>query len=83
MTRTATHPDEVDLDWLRTTTRATITRTEVAELLGIDPRTVTAGIDDGSIPSIRVGRRILIPRLPLLALLGAGPLEAATTNGAA
>lgn len=48
-----------------------ITRTEAAEILGIDIRTVTRAIKDGSIPSVRLGRRVLIPRLPFLAMFGA------------
>ncbi|GAA1769799.1 helix-turn-helix domain-containing protein [Agromyces humatus] len=45
---------------------ATLTRAEVARLLRIDPRTVNEGIREGTIPSVRVGRRVLIPREPLL-----------------
>ena len=30
--------------------------------LGVDPRTVTAGIENGTIPSVKLGRRVLIPR---------------------
>jgi excisionase family DNA binding protein len=48
-----------------------ITRTQVSQALGIDPRTVRIGIEDGTIPSVRIGRRILIPRLPFLAIFGA------------
>jgi excisionase family DNA binding protein len=60
-----------DLHWLQTTTAATITRADAAELLGVDQRTVTRAIIDGQLPSLRVGRRVLIPRVPLLARLGA------------
>ena len=35
---------------------------EVSGLLGLDPRTVYAGIARGEIPSTRVGRRIVVPR---------------------
>lgn len=35
----------------------------------LDERTVRRACEDGQLPSIRVGRRILIPRLPLIALL--------------
>lgn len=34
--------------------------TEVATLLGLDPRTVTSGIDSGDLPGTRVGRKILV-----------------------
>ena len=60
-----------DLHWLQTTTAATVTRADVAKLLGVDERTVTRAIVDGQLPSLRVGRRVLIPRVPLLARLGA------------
>lgn len=67
----------MNLSQLRRDPRATIPRTEVAELLGVDPRTVTKGIEEGTIPAIRVGRRVLIPRVPLLALLTGQVQEAA------
>lgn len=50
---------------------AAFTRTQVAALLDVDERTVTRAIDEGQLPAIRLGRRVLVPRLPLLALLGA------------
>lgn len=56
---------------IKAMTKAALTRSEVARALDIDPRTVTAGIEDGTIPSVRIGRRVLIPRLPFLALFGA------------
>lgn len=59
----------IDLDWLKQSTAAALTRTQVAEVFGIDKRTVTRGIDEGTIPAIKVGRRVLIPREPLLAML--------------
>ncbi|MDZ7917598.1 MAG: helix-turn-helix domain-containing protein [Rhodococcus sp. (in: high G+C Gram-positive bacteria)] len=66
----ATAPREnIDLAWLKKSTAAALTRTEVAEVFGIDKRTVTRGIDDGTIPAIKIGRRVLIPREPLLAML--------------
>ncbi|QEX12130.1 DNA-binding protein [Rhodococcus erythropolis] len=48
-----------------------LTQTQGARAMGIDRRTVSAGIENGSIPSVKVGRRVLIPRLPFLALFGA------------
>lgn len=58
-----------DMKWLRSITAATVTRADTAELLGIDQRTVTRAIEDGQLPSIRIGRRVLIPTAQLLALL--------------
>lgn len=50
--------------------RQVLNRTEVAALLGIDARTVTSAVEAGSIPGMRVGRRMLIPRWSLLSTLG-------------
>lgn len=52
----------VTLDDLRRSRSAVITRTEAAAALGVDPRTITASIDNGTIPSVRLGRRVVIPR---------------------
>lgn len=41
-----------------------------AAVLKLDPRTVSKGIADGTIPSIRIGKRVLIPRERFLALFG-------------
>jgi len=59
-----------DMDWLARSTAATLTRTEVAEILYVDERTISRAIADGQLPGIYVGRRLLIPRLPFLAVLG-------------
>jgi excisionase family DNA binding protein len=56
--RTAT----VTVDTLRGSRSLVITRTEAAAALGVDPRTVTAGVENGTIPSVRLGRRLVIPR---------------------
>lgn len=65
------------LEELQASTAATITRTAAAEVLGVNPRTVGRGIEDGSIPAIRIGRRVVIPRLPFLRML-TGEGEAAS-----
>ena len=56
--RTAT----VTIDTLRGSRSLVITRTEAAAALGVDPRTVTTGVENGTIPSVRLGRRLVIPR---------------------
>ena len=56
------------LDALRASSVLTITRKDAAAALGVDPRTVTAGIEAGSIPAIKLGRRVLIPREKFLKL---------------
>lgn len=57
------------LEDLKHSPAATITRQQAAQVLGVDPRTVTQGITDGTIPAIKVGRRTVIPREPFLAML--------------
>jgi excisionase family DNA binding protein len=61
----------VDLDELRASRSAVVTIADVATVLGIDARTVSRAVQNGELPALRVGRRILIPRLLLLACLGA------------
>ncbi|HWL01681.1 MAG TPA: helix-turn-helix domain-containing protein [Microbacteriaceae bacterium] len=56
------------IDQLRESRSLVITRTEAAAALGVDPRTVTAGIESGSIPSVKLGRRVVIPREKFLRL---------------
>ena len=63
---------KVTMSDLQNSDDVALTRTAVASALGIDPRTVTTSIANGTIPSVKLGRRVLIPRLPFLALFGAG-----------
>ena len=60
------------------TERPTLSVAETAELLGISRWLVQQAVRDGSLPSLRVGRRILIPRVRLQAWLeGSGPTAVA------
>ena len=43
------------------TERPTLTVDAVAEILGLDRKTVYAAVNSGELPSLRVGRRILVP----------------------
>ena len=43
---------------------------EIAGLVGVNPKTVRKGIQDGNIKAVRVGRVIRIPRTEVLRLLG-------------
>ncbi|MFA7482200.1 MAG: helix-turn-helix domain-containing protein [Vulcanimicrobiota bacterium] len=54
----------------RTTRRKTITVTEAAVWLGISRQSAYQAVRDGAIPSIRLGRRIVIPVHALEAMLG-------------
>lgn len=56
---------------LRSSDREVLNRTEVAALLTLDPRTVDHAIEDGTIPAVHIGRRVLIPRRPFLRAFGA------------
>ena len=42
---------------------------EAAELLGLSRHTAYEGVRSGVIPSVRVGRRILVPRVALERML--------------
>jgi len=55
---------------------AALTRAEVAAILNVDTRTVTRAIESGELPSIRLGRRRLIPLEPFLALMTGGATSA-------
>lgn len=52
----------VTIDTLRESRSVVTTRKDAAEALGVDPRTITVGINDGTIPSVKLGRRVVIPR---------------------
>src|SRR4051812_40048789 len=60
----------VNLEDLRTSRSAVVTVAQAASVSGVDVRTVTRAIQHGELPALRLGRRVLIPRLPLLACLG-------------
>lgn len=57
------------LDEVRGMQSAVLTMADVAALLNVDERTARRACEDGQLPCIHVGRRVLIPREPLLALL--------------
>jgi excisionase family DNA binding protein len=49
--------------------RLTLTVMETAELLGLSRASAYEGVRNGQIPSLRIGKRILIPRSALEAKL--------------
>ena len=61
----------MDLEDLRASRSAVVTVAQAASVFGVDVRTVSRAIQSGEIPVLRLGRRVLIPRLRLLELLGA------------
>ncbi len=63
-----------------TADRPTLSVAETAQLLGISRWLVQQCVRDGSLPSVRVGRRILIPRARLDAWLS-GSSHSAPPSG--
>lgn len=70
MTNNSIAPAITSWSALWQTDREVLYVSEVATLLGLDPRTVTSSIEAGELPGTRVGRRVLVPRGPLLERLG-------------
>lgn len=68
MATEAASPQQPSLTELRISRAATITRAQAAAVLGVDPRTITTAVQNGTIPSLHLGRRVLIPREKFLAL---------------
>lgn len=76
------------MTWLKSIDDAAITIADTVRVLGVDERTVSRAIDAGEIPAVRIGRRVLVPRLRLLAMfdapsptpIGAQPGEGLTTE---
>lgn len=54
---------------------ATVSQNKVAEVLGVDPRLVSKAVRDGSLPTIKLGARKKILRIPLIRLLSEGSLS--------
>ena len=51
--------------------RRTYSVEEVAEILGISRNSAYAAVSNGELKSVRIGRRIIIPKTEVDALLGA------------
>lgn len=60
----------MNLGDLRRSQSAVVSVADAASVLGVDVRTVSRAIECGDLPALKVGRRVLIPRLLLLARLG-------------
>jgi excisionase family DNA binding protein len=67
---------------MSSTERPALSVAETADLLGISGWLVQQAAHDGSLPSVRVGRRILIPRSRLLAWLDGHQDSGAPGHGA-
>lgn len=49
--------------------RLVLTVSEVAQILGLSRNSAYQGVSRGEIPSVRVGKRILVPRIALEKML--------------
>jgi len=47
-----------------------LTMKDAAKLVGVDYRTIKLGIESGTIPTVQLGPRRMIPRVPLLRAFG-------------
>jgi len=59
----------MNLDDLHASNAAALTVTQVASLLALDERTVRRACEEGDLPHLKVGRRLLIPTELLRQLL--------------
>lgn len=50
-----------------------LTMKDAAKLVGVDYRTIKLGIENGTIPTVQLGPRRMIPRVPLLRVFGINP----------
>ena len=49
-----------------------LTMKDAAKLVGVDYRTIKLGMENGTIPSVQLGPRRMIPRAALLRVFGVG-----------
>jgi len=61
--------------------KLTLTVKETAQMLGLSRNSVYQGIAMGEIPHIKVGKRILIPRLALERILAEAGSKAGASQG--
>lgn len=71
-------PTEAALRQLRESNEVACTMAFIARVLGVDERTVSGAVQRGELPGVRLGRRVLIPREPFLALFTAGSTSSST-----
>jgi excisionase family DNA binding protein len=65
-----THCSREEKDMHRTDTSLALTMKDAAKLVGVDYRTIKLGIESGTIPTVQLGPRRMIPRVPLLRAFG-------------
>ena len=54
----------------RTQDSLALTMKDAARLVSVDYRTIKLGIENGTIPTVQLGPRRMIPRVPLLRAFG-------------
>lgn len=54
---------------METTEKLTVSVNEAAKICGLSRNAAFAAVNRGEIPSIRIGKRILVPKAKLLALI--------------
>ena len=70
-------PDEAGM-W--TVERLTVTVTQAAVMLGISRTSTYERVRRDEIPTVRLGRRLLVPKARLLAMLDGDSADSATTE---
>jgi len=50
-----------------------LTMKDAADLIGVNYRTIKLGIENGTIPTVQLGPRLMIPRAALLRIFGVEP----------
>jgi excisionase family DNA binding protein len=55
--------------------RQTYTVEEAGALLGLGRNSVFKAVNEGNIPAIRIGRRLLVPRLAIERMLSGQPIK--------
>ncbi len=58
--------------------KAVLTARETASVLRVSEKSVREGIKEGTIPCVRIGRRVLVPVPMLLSSLLRGPTDSGT-----
>lgn len=53
--------------------RLTVTVEEAAEMLGVSRNSAYVAVRSGELPSVRIGKRIVVPKSALVRLLGPLP----------
>jgi len=75
--------DDSERRWRFGHERLTVTVAQAAVMLGISRTSAYERVARGEIPTVRLGRRLVVPIARLMALLEGEPPAASTSDGAA